>query len=291
MTGFGEATVDTSGLRYQLEIRALNSRYLKTNIKLPEELAFLETRVDKLLRERISRGTIHYTLRVNSTTAEAPSEIHAGVLQDYLRQLDPALEELKRRGVTLDLSALLLLPGVCDKSTAAAAEHEAVWAAVRQISVEALEKMRAMRAEEGKALAADLLSHCERIERLLAGIRDRTPQIVEQYSERLRQRVESLLAGTEIELDADALLREVAIFAERCDVAEEISRLDSHLQQFREMLDSADRGGRTLEFIAQEMLREANTIGSKANDSTVSRTIVEVKGAIDRIKEQTQNVE
>jgi uncharacterized protein (TIGR00255 family) len=291
MTGFGEATRQADGLRYRLEIRTVNNRYLKASIKLPEELAFLEARIEKLLRRHISRGTVHYSLRVGGAAAEAPATLHPQVVLGYLRQLDPIREELAARGVTLDLTSLLALPGACEITEPEAEDQEARWAVVEQLTDDALEKMRRMRAEEGKALHDDLAGYCRRIERLVAAVRERAPLIVEQYNQRLRQRTEALLAATDTKLDQDTLIREVAIFAERCDVAEELSRLASHLQQFRDVMDSGEHVGRTLEFIAQEMLREANTIGSKANDSDVARSIVEIKGEIDRIKEQVMNVE
>lgn len=291
MTGYGEAGVEADGVSFRLEIRALNSRYLKTNIKLPDEYAFLEPNIERTLRKRIARGTVHYALRVGGSTTETGGRIRTDILADYLRQLDPIADVLASSGVQLDLTGLLQLPGVCEKAEPEAKDHETVWKIVQQLTLDALEKMKAMRVEEGKALREDLLGHCERIEKLLEVVRERAPMIVQQYNDRLRQRTEALLAAANADLDKDALIREVAIFAERCDVAEELSRLACHLVQFRETLDAGEQVGRTLEFITQEMLREANTIGSKANDSEVARAVVDVKGAIDRIKEQVQNVE
>ncbi|MGD2109915.1 MAG: DUF1732 domain-containing protein, partial [Phycisphaerae bacterium] len=144
---------------------------------------------------------------------------------------------------------------------------------------------------EGEAIRRDLLNACGTIRKALGEVSTRAPKVVEQYHDRLKTRVETLLQAVEIELDADGLMREVAIFAERCDISEEVARLHSHLDQFTQLCDRGEQVGRTLDFLTQEMLREANTIAAKANDSAIARNIVEIKGSIDRLKEQVQNVE
>jgi len=148
-----------------------------------------------------------------------------------------------------------------------------------------------MRRVEGKALREDLHESCHAIRELLASVRERAPAVVDEYHERLHTRVSTLMSTGKFELEADALAREVAIYAERCDVNEEVSRLSSHLDQFEQICDRGEQAGRTLDFLSQELLREANTIASKSNDATITRNVVEIKGRIDRLKEQAQNVE
>jgi uncharacterized protein (TIGR00255 family) len=158
---------------------------------------------------------------------------------------------------------------------------------------EAAEKLIGMRTREGQLLHTELHRHRVVIEDRLAVIAERAPLVVDQYQQRLRLRINALLAEVSATVKDEDLLREVAIYAERCDIAEEISRLSGHMGQFADIIDSKDRepAGRTLDFLTQEMLREANTIASKSLDAEISRRIVEIKGAIDRIKEQAQNVE
>jgi len=148
-----------------------------------------------------------------------------------------------------------------------------------------------MRREEGQALRRDLLGSCDAIRDHLSQIAAQAPKVVDEYHQRLKTRVETLMRAGGFELEAEGLMREVAVFAERCDISEEIARLRSHLDQFTQLCDREDRVGRTLEFLSQEMLREANTVASKSNNADIARSVVEIKGLIDRLKEQVQNVE
>jgi uncharacterized protein (TIGR00255 family) len=165
--------------------------------------------------------------------------------------------------------------------------------ALKPLVDQAIDGLLKMRTVEGQALADDLLGHRSAIETRLSEIATRAPQVVDEYHQRLRNRVNELLAKAQLDVAQPDLIREVAVYAERCDIAEEVSRLTGHMQQFEEILTNGNEepSGRTLDFLTQEMLREANTIASKSNDVTIARHIVEVKGAIDRIKEQVQNVE
>jgi uncharacterized protein (TIGR00255 family) len=162
---------------------------------------------------------------------------------------------------------------------------------VQEMTTEAIEHLLEMRRAEGKVLCNDLLTHCGSLRERCAAIEELASEVVIEYHQRLKNRVEILTAEAKLELEQDTLAREVAIYADRCDISEELSRLRCHVDQFETMCDSNEHAGRKLDFLAQEMLREANTIGSKSNDSTISRHIIEVKALIDRIKEQVQNVE
>lgn len=289
MTGYGQAQHAEGGSSYSLEVRSLNNRYFKAVIKLPEHLQFLEAEVEKLLRNRLVRGSITYNLRLRSNTDELAHDINVAALQHYLDQL--AAVRHADRPVSLDLATVLTLPGVCQPREMDEQTKQRQWQIVQQLSEQAVDRLIAMRRQEGQALRRDLLAQCQAIHDRLAAVRQRAPAVVEDYHRRLRRRVEELTAAAQLQLDQDSLIREVAVFAERCDINEELARLASHLQQFSQLCDSAEHAGRKLDFITQEMLREANTIGSKANDAEIARQIVEIKSAIDRLKEQLQNVE
>jgi uncharacterized protein (TIGR00255 family) len=170
-------------------------------------------------------------------------------------------------------------------------ESELIREKVLEISRQALEQLKEMRAAEGSFLEADLKKHCDAIENDLKQISTRSSVVIHEYSKKLKQRADTLLAEAKLELDAETLAREVAVFADRSDISEEIARLDSHLRQFIQFCQSSEQAGRRLDFISQEMLREANTIASKSTDTEITRCVVEIKCQVDRIKEQVQNVE
>jgi uncharacterized protein (TIGR00255 family) len=290
MTGFARASTTVEGVTYNLELRALNGKYFKTTIKLPEQLACYEPKVETLLRENLIRGTIVYSLRTRNTSEQAAYEVNAGAIKGYLHVLETFLGQQPGNKMVIDLSNILSLPGVCQYPEPDPERLDREWQIISDLSATALKQLWSMRWEEGQALKDDLLKHCSKIAQAMVQVHDRAPLVIADYAQRLNQRVKKLLSDAEVELDQSDLAREVAIFAERSDVNEELSRLESHLSQFQTVIDSKEHAGRTLEFLAQEMLRETNTIGSKANDSLIAQLVVEVKGHIDRIKEQVMNV-
>jgi uncharacterized protein (TIGR00255 family) len=291
MTGYGDAQTSVDGVSYVLEIRSLNNRYFKALIKLPENLQFLEGEVERHLRARVRRGSITCVLRARTDSA-TEYRINTAALQDYINQMcSVQLPEGVRP--TMDLASVAAMPGVCQAPVLGEELRAKYWDMIAGLVDEALDKVIGMRQAEGEALCQDLLSHCDLTRTHLAVIQDRAPNVIEDYHQRLQARVQTLLneGKAKIELDKDALAREIAIYAERCDISEELARLTSHLDQFSELCHSRENAGRKLDFIAQEMLREANTIGSKSNDADIARQVVEIKGLIDRLKEQVQNVE
>jgi uncharacterized protein (TIGR00255 family) len=288
MTGYGDAQHSTDGVGYAIEIRSLNNRYLKPSIKLPEHLQYLEGDVEKVLRSRIVRGSVNCSIRVRDTSAQAAYEINVAALQAYLDQL----AKVRTGGAaSIDLGTVLALPGVCQPPELDEAVREQQWAIIERLLNEALDKLIAMRQAEGQALREDLLRHIDAITADLEAVTARAPLVIEEYHKRLLSRVNELVGNAKLQLEAADLAKEVALFAERCDISEEIARLKSHMDQFRKACDGKQHAGRKLEFITQEMLREANTIASKSNDAAVARHVVEIKGHIDRLKEQVQNVE
>jgi uncharacterized protein (TIGR00255 family) len=289
MTGFGEAVLDNEGQIYHLELRSFNQRYLKTTLHLPEDFAFLENDVERLLRQRLTRGSVTLRLHVRSVGASTMLELNTAAVQAYVAQLRAAAGDDPR--ATIDLATLLTLPGVCEMRELTESEREQRWAVLARLTEAALERLIAMRASEGQALAADLAVHCDLVARSLEVVRQRAPAALVEYRDRLKARVEQLIAGSNVRLAEEDLLKEVSIYAERSDMSEELSRLAGHLEQFRALLTSAEPAGRKLEFIAQEMLREANTMGSKTGDPAIAREIIEIKSAVDRLKEQVANAE
>lgn len=289
MTGFGDASAERDGTHYSVEVRSLNNRFFKPVIKLPETISGLEPELETMLRERLGRGSITFILKMRTDSAEAAYHINTGALKAYLQQLQ-AVKGFDKL-VTIDLAGLMQLPGVCQEPRDESDEIARHGGVVRELSGKAIAKLQAMRQREGQTLFAELMRHVTAIGGNLKEIARRAPSVVEDYHKRLSQRISQLLAKAELEVGQPDIIKEVAVFAERADIAEEIQRLTSHLGAFEEACRIDEHAGRKLDFITQEMLREANTIASKANDAQIARHIVEIKGAIDRLKEQVQNVE
>ena len=290
MTGYGEAQGEVNGVNYVVEIKTLNNRYFKTIIRLPELAAFLEEDIDKLLRKNLSRGTVNYVLRLKDTSANTLFDINETALQAVVEKLSRAASSASVKG-TVDVGNLLNLPGIIQPVSPEKEVAEKIKKLVCQISQQAIDKVGKMRAVEGKILYDDLKKQCADIQQNLQKIQARCDVVLKQYAKKLKQRVDELLAQARLKLDEETLAREVAVFADRSDISEEIARLDSHLQQFVQCCQANDQAGRRLDFISQEMLREANTIASKASDTEIIRCVVDIKCRIDRIKEQVQNVE
>lgn len=290
MTGFGESQGEVNGATYTVEIKTVNNRYLKTCLRLPETVAFLEEDIEKLLRKNLSRGMINYVLRLKNVPANVLFDIDETALQAYMKKLSRIASSADAK-YPIDMGGLLALPGIVQPALPDKEKAEQIKDVVLSITQKAIDQLKQMRAAEGAALANDLESHCEAIKQDLEQIRARSGTVLQEYRKKLRKRVDDLLANAKLKLDEETLAREVAIFAERSDISEEIARLDSHLQQFAQSCEANTQAGRRLDFISQEMLREANTIASKAYDTEVIRRVVDIKCRIDRIKEQVQNIE
>ncbi|MHC4175432.1 MAG: YicC/YloC family endoribonuclease [Planctomycetota bacterium] len=290
MTGYGGAQGEINGVNYVVEVKAVNNRYFKTIIRLPELTAFLEEDIERLLRKNLSRGTVNYALRLKDVSANALFDIDEAALKAIVEKLSRVGSSVDINGA-IDIGSLLTLPGVIQPTSPDEEMAEQIKEVVLKISQEAIDKLKQMRAAEGNFLEADLKKRCGAIEQDLERIRARGAAVLQEYAKRLKKRVDELLAHAELKLDEEILAREVAIFADRSDISEEIARLDSHLQQFAQSCQANGQAGRKLDFISQEMLREANTIASKASDTEITRWVVDIKCQIDRIKEQVQNVE
>ncbi len=292
MTGFGEASAQVGGVHYFVEVRSLNSKFLKAVIRLPDAYQGLEAEMESTLRRRLARGTVTVTASCTDVTEGAALEVNYRALERYIEQMHKSPHVASGK-LSIDVASLLSLPGVLQPPTDEEARLQRVRAAFLPLLDKACNGLIQMREVEGRALLQELASHRDLISGLLKKIADRGPTVVREYEARLKGRIELMLAQAELRLEPVELIREIAVYAEKTDIAEEVSRLSGHMEQFSELITSAtDRPvGRTLDFLSQEMLREANTIASKSPDSEISRATVEIKGAIDRIKEQVQNVE
>lgn len=290
MTGFGEAHRKDASLAVAAEIRTINSRYFKLVVRAGEGYSALEPLIENLVRQQIKRGTVQVSLRLERARGADDFKINTAVLEGYLAQLDPVVKA-KKLTAPVAIESLLNLPGVVDMDAGGSQDPMEDWPLLSATLQAAMDNMATMRTEEGKAMAADLAANAATIARELTEIEGRAPLVGDAYRARLTDRLTKTLAEYEVSLQPGDLIREISIYAERSDISEEIVRLRSHLEQFAATLDLSESSGRKLEFLTQEMFRETNTIGSKANDVQISRHVIEIKAAIERIREMIQNVE
>jgi uncharacterized protein (TIGR00255 family) len=292
MTGYGEGRYQSDSLNLSIELRALNNRYLKVSLRAADPYHLLEPEFEKVIRRSVRRGTLQVHLRFERQSAAQDFRINPVALRSYLGQVRAVCEELgagDQAGALL--GQVLALPGVIPEPGGLTSHLHEDWPIMQRVLEEALAKLQAMRQEEGRAMAQELLAHRDTIGSHLTRIREHMPHVATAYRDRLYERVRGVLGELDIQLDRSELIKEVSIFAERSDIAEEVVRLASHLEQFQEMMNDRESPGRKLEFLTQEMFREANTIGSKAGDVEISREVVEIKGTLERIRELVQNVE
>ncbi|MCX5655875.1 MAG: YicC family protein [Planctomycetota bacterium] len=294
MTGYGAAERADQDVRIAVEIRTVNNRFFKSVLHLPEGLGAVEVTIDKILRESITRGTISLGLTVGPRGGGARVPVNKDILEAYMKDLEgfaAAWSQKNTHYYDALLGFVLNLPGVVGSEDVLLTGLENLPGRIEAVVREAVGRLNAMRDTEGQATAGDMRAALTEMERLIAAIEGRVPFVTNEYRDRLRQRVKDLLEGVEIAIDDQALAREVAFAAERSDINEEIARLKSHVSQYRELLVESGPAGRKLEFLTQEMYREVNTIGSKSADSDISRLVVGVKVGVDRLREQSMNVE
>ena len=287
MTGFGRAATQIEGVAHAIEIRAVNHRYLDLKLRLPGHLAGLESAIRARVRGVLQRGRVD--LSVSSAAGDANVGGELRINQDIITQLAAVAKALGERGFDgLSADAVLAWPGAV-QSVPKALDDDAATAAFLPALDDALAAVVGMRRVEGEALAKDLRGHLAAMETERLALLAEAPAQVEAYQARLRTRIEALLVDRTI--DEGRLLHEVAIFAEKSDVAEELSRLTSHFEQFEGLLTQTEPVGRRLDFLCQEMLREANTIASKVQDAGLSARAIALKAHLEQLREQVQNVE
>lgn len=290
MTGFGrgEARQESSGTTWVVECSSVNRKQLEISVTLPKNVADLETLVRNLAATFCSRGRINIQIRVDRATAStAPLQIDVQLATSYLNSLRTLAEQL---GVTPDLSLaeLIRLPGIFVAEPKEESVEE-VWPLVESALTAALKQMVQMRATEGSHLRKDIETRLVEIESLLQRIQCLAPQVPDQHRQLLRLRLEK--AGFPLPMDDERLVREIALFADRCDISEELSRAESHLRQFQQYLGSSEPIGRSLDFLMQEFFREFNTMGSKCSDAAIAHHVVSAKSELEKIREQVQNLE
>lgn len=288
MTGYGRSEQIVDGRAVTVEIKSVNHRYFEFSCRTTRGYSFLEEKLKSFLQGRITRGKVDAYISVETLeSAQTQVLVNHSLAEGYVQ----ALRELAERyGLRDDISVSTVSRYSDIFSVHKAPEdEEAVWNSVQQAAEEALKNFLAMREAEGERLRADVLSRAGTIMKLVDEIETRSPQTVAEYQERLRQKIQELLGDNTV--DEQRLLTETAIFADKVAVAEETVRLRSHFRQMEEMMKTDAPIGRKLDFLVQEMNREANTIGSKAVDSKIAYLVVDIKAEIEKIREQIQNIE
>lgn len=289
MTGCGEGSAAEGRNTCRVEVRSVNNRFLKVSLRAREGFALLESRIEATVRQSVRRGAVTVSVEVSGPVAPASRGIDEGQLAAYLDQLE---RFCAARGLPSPQEAdtLLGLPGVLVESPPSREVIETAWPLVQRGLAEALDGLDRMRRIEGDAMAADMHRTCSDVRRVAAAIRDRVPQVVAEHRERLQERVGRVVEQQGTRLDEASVAREIALLADRSDIAEELVRLESHVDQFARLLGEQSPG-RALDFLSQELAREANTIGSKSSDVAIAHAVVELKTHVERLRELVQNLE
>jgi len=288
MTGFGRGEASGSGYQFYIELKSVNHRFLEIIVRCPRNFSGFEERIRKTLQESFLRGRIE--VQVNVVESEEKKRL-VKVDKDLALSYDKTLKDLAlalHTAYETDIYRLVTLPEVLSVAEPEI-DPEALWSVCVESLLKASAGLGQMRRTEGDKLTIDLLKRLNLIAEYLQMIAERAPYVVTDYQERLQERIQTLLG--EVELDAVRLANEVVYFADRASLTEELVRFDSHLAQSREVLGSSNPMGRKLDFLVQEMNREINTIGSKANDIRIGQQVVNVKSELEKIREQIQNLE
>jgi uncharacterized protein (TIGR00255 family) len=288
MTGYGKGEATAARGTCTAEIRSVNHRYGEVSVRLPRSFYSLENEIKRQVSTLLKRGKIDVSVQWEEASGvDALPQLNRDLAKGYFHVLSQLNQEL---GLSQEvpLSLILSQKGVLREVTTAVEESEFL-PQLTQAVCSAVAAIEGMRLKEGEALAADLLARREQIARWVEEINQRTPQMVQEYQQKLEARLEQLLGSTE--LDPARLAQEVALLADRCDITEELVRLASHFHQFDETLKLKEPVGRKLDFLMQEMNREVNTIGSKANDAAIATLVIQIKAEMEKMREQVQNVE
>jgi uncharacterized protein (TIGR00255 family) len=288
MTGFGQGEATSERYAVRVELRSVNHRYLDLFLRVPKQYSQLEEVLRRAIGERIARGRVEAAVTVEEfAQKERNVQLNAPLLLGYLRALG-AIQEVLGSDEEVTLSQVLTLPGILEVE-----EPECDWEELQGVLLEAagqaLTDLEQMRAAEGARLCRDLEEKITRIAELQRQVAEIAPQVVVDYRERLRERLRELLQGTT--LTEERFLAEVALFADRCSIDEELVRLASHTQQLKDLLHSTEPVGRKLDFLIQEMNREVNTIGAKGSSAHIAGLVVELKSELEKVREQVQNIE
>ncbi|MBO9130217.1 YicC/YloC family endoribonuclease [Bacillus sp. 165] len=287
MTGFGRAKAEREQFQITVEMRSVNHRFLEMNIRLPKQMMAFEDKIRKIIQEEVKRGRLEVSILVEGEgLIKRKLRVDWELLKEYRSILQQTQDEFQLHE-SISAKELIMMPEVTSIEEAEQINEKfevSLYEAVRNAAA----ALKQMRQREGNQLLNDLLYRLDDIEQCVNAIIPYAPAVVEKYRERVENKLKELQT---MQIDEQRLLTEVTLFADRCDITEETVRLNSHLEQFKEALHSEDPVGRKLDFIVQEMHREINTIGSKANDLTISKYVVEMKNNLEKIREQVQNIE
>ena len=288
MTGYGRYKELIGGKDITVEIRSVNSRYLDANIKVSRLYGPLEEKLKRMISKYVSRAKVDLYVGVDNIEGE---KIELSLNREYLEGFLGALNTVK---ADYNVSGDIDISTVASKNEVFIQRRleddmNELWRAVESVATKAFELYDDMRKREGEALVCDLLSRIDTIDDIRAKITERVPKVVSEYNEKLRKRIEELLG--DVKVDEQRLLTECAVFADKADVTEELTRLSSHIDQFKKILSEEEQVGRKLDFLVQEINREVNTCGSKANDNDIAKLVIEAKCEIEKIREQIQNLE
>lgn len=290
MTGFGRGSASGDGFSVGVEIKTVNNRYLDIHLRAPQELTAMEMDIRKRVTSRLSRGRVDLNISFDRTGSAASYEINPGVVAAYV----DALREIQRQfnlSGDIDVSAIARLPGALSSP-----RDELTGEIVKGMETaidQALDSLEQMRQAEGESLASEMRGRLERIEQSIPKIETAASGLVEAYQQRLQKRISELISrgGQTVELDQGRLAQEVAYLADRSDITEELARLKSHVQQFREAIESDEEVGKRLDFLLQELNREANTVLSKSTEISIKESALAIKAEVEKLREQVQNVE
>ncbi|MBK8207150.1 MAG: YicC family protein [Planctomycetes bacterium] len=289
MTGFGRGTATSDQGAITIELKSVNNRFLKVSMRLPDVFNELETEIEARVRKQLSRGSVYCNVSLERKQRDVTYRLNEEAIRDWLPRLKALATELKTEQPTLE--SMLVMEGVVLEETEKLEPGETLKAALFKALDEAMKGLLEMRAREGESLQADMDMRVTKVAGLAKQVESRAPQVVAEYRDKLKARIEKLLSDTGTSVEPETLIREVAYFADKVDITEETTRLEHHCKQFLSGMAGKGEVGRRLDFIAQEMLRETNTIASKANDAELATIAVEMKSEIERIKEQVQNLE
>tara|TARA_B100000459_G_scaffold131291_1_gene85599 strand:- start:288 stop:1163 length:876 start_codon:yes stop_codon:yes gene_type:complete len=288
MTGYGRGEAARGGAKFTVEISTVNRKQAELSLYLPRELDALESRARDEINAKVSRGRIAARVQWTAKSGDrAQVEIDRNLAKEYAKEYRKLATDLKLGG-EVSLDTVLRAPGVLQTSEEEL-DVESLWTPLRTAVRAALKELLAMRAREGANLKKDLHKRIDALQKSVKAVKRQAPKTVRRHREALLDRLNQ--SGLDLKLDDERVLKEVALFADRIDIAEELTRLESHFGQFADYAKSKGPVGRTLDFLSQEMNREVNTIGSKANDPLISRLVVAMKSELEKFREQVQNVE
>lgn len=288
MTGYGRQEVVTDGKKILVEIKSVNHRYADYNIKVQRHLGYMEDKIRKHVSESITRGKVDIYLNVeNYETADKQITLNKPMAENYINVLKQLRDEFGLRD-DISVTSVARNPDIF-LTERIEEDEEQLWNTVKTVLDEALSDFVSMREREGERIERDLCERIEYMRTLVTGIDERSPQTVKEYSDRLYEKIKDVLDGREI--DEARILTEVAIYADKVAVNEETVRLVSHFSEFDNIINCGEPAGRKLDFLIQEINREVNTIGSKASDIEIAKTVVTLKGEIEKLREQIQNIE